>query len=141
LLKQAADIEQLIPHTADMSLLSGVLSFDDTSILCVSDQHLNDANPLKEQGVLGSWLMVEYGAQAAAVHRALLAEGGEGLAKTAYLAQLKSVSIKERHITNEILDIKAICLSNTDMAAAYQIEIYGGDKLLLGGRVTLSVQS
>ena len=69
-------IETLLPHTGRMRLIDRVVSFDDQSIVCESDSHRASDHPLAEAGVLSIVCGLEYGAQAMAIHGALLASSG-----------------------------------------------------------------
>ena len=68
-------IEALIPHSGAMVLLDSVVDHDDKSIFCMTMSHRRSDNPLLRENRLPSVASAEYGAQAAAVHGALLAAG------------------------------------------------------------------
>lgn len=68
-------IEALIPHNGAMVLLDHVVAHDERSILCTTMSHRRADNPLLREDRLPSVAGAEYGAQAAAVHGALLATG------------------------------------------------------------------
>ncbi len=70
-----AEIEALIPHGGAMVLLDRVVSHDERSILCTTLSHRRADNPLLREKRLPAVVGPEYGAQAAAVHGALLAKG------------------------------------------------------------------
>ena len=69
-----AGIEALIPHGGAMVLLDRVVSHDETRILCSTMSHRRADNPLLRDQRLPTVVGAEYGAQAAAVHGALLAD-------------------------------------------------------------------
>lgn len=66
----------LIPHSGSMCLLDTVEDWSAEWIRCASHSHIDAANPLRRRGQLAALHLVEYGAQAMAVHGALLAQGG-----------------------------------------------------------------
>ena len=66
------DIEAIIPHAGDMCLLEQVISFSNEEIICRTQSHLNADNPLKTNGRLSKMHLIEYGAQAIALHVGLL---------------------------------------------------------------------
>ena len=68
-------IEALIPHGGAMVLLDRVVAHDEKSILCSTMSHRRADNPLRRAQRLPAVVGAEYGAQAAAVHGALLAQG------------------------------------------------------------------
>jgi len=66
-------IRGLIPHAGDMCLLDAVENWTAEDIQCVTRTHLAVTNPLRRDGQLASLHLVEYAAQAMAIHGALLA--------------------------------------------------------------------
>lgn len=86
-----ADIEVLIPHAAPMCLLDRVLSFDAEAILCEADSHRRADHPLRgPEGV--HWVhALEYGAQAAAVHGALLARAEGAAPDAGFIVSVRSL--------------------------------------------------
>ena len=65
-----------VPHQGRMCLLDEVLSWDSQQLLCRTGTHRCHDHPLRAHGRLGSACAIEYAAQAAAVHGALLALSG-----------------------------------------------------------------
>ena len=72
---ERAEIEALIPHGGTMVLLDRVVAHDEKSILCRTMSHRRADNPLRRERRLPTVAGAEFGAQAAAVHGALLAKG------------------------------------------------------------------
>ena len=92
MLLDRTELSRLIPHAGTMCLLDGVLAWDTDSIRCISRNHHDPNNPLRRNGRLSAVCAFEYGAQAAAVHGGLCADGGlcaGGRFVPAYLAALK----------------------------------------------------
>lgn len=71
-----AQLAALIPHAGSMCLLDSVEEWTAEWIRCASHSHTDSANPLRRHGQLAALHLAEYGAQAMAVHGALLAGGG-----------------------------------------------------------------
>lgn len=71
-----AQLAALIPHAGSMCLLDAVDDWTAEWIRCSSQTHIDEAHPLRRRGQLTALHLVEYGAQAMAVHGALLAQGG-----------------------------------------------------------------
>ena len=72
-------VDELIPHAGSMCLLDTVERWDQDEIVCRASSHDDPDNPLSEDGRLAAVALVEYGAQAAAVHAALAGAGiGDG---------------------------------------------------------------
>lgn len=68
---EAKQLYALIPHQGPMMLLDCVESWDDTKIVCSATSHLDTNNPLRVNGRLSYIHVIEYGAQAAAIHLAI----------------------------------------------------------------------
>jgi len=87
------EIERIIPHAGLMCLNDSVLDWDEKSVLCKTQSHLKENNPLRKNNKLSSVHAIEYCAQAMAVHGGLLArEKGEQLAP-GYLAAVRNVNL------------------------------------------------
>ena len=69
--------QDLIPHEGSMVLIDQVDDWDLNKISCRSCSHLLSNNPLIVNNSLSSIHLIEYGAQAMAIHRGLLT--GESL--------------------------------------------------------------
>jgi predicted hotdog family 3-hydroxylacyl-ACP dehydratase len=69
-----SSIAARIPHAGSMCLLHSVASCTDNSIECMAISHTGSNNPLRHQGVLAPLSLIEYAAQAMAVHGSLLQE-------------------------------------------------------------------
>ena len=70
-----ADPRLLVPHGGAMRLLERIVRCDAREILCSTTTHRSPANPLRRAGRLAALHLAEYGAQAMAVHGALLDPG------------------------------------------------------------------
>jgi len=141
-----AAIAARIPHAGRMCLLDRVLHLDDKRIECAARSHRDADNPLREPGGVPVWAGIEYAAQAAAVHGAML--GGYPAPRVGLLGALRNV-----HATCEWLDridaelIVAATLLHSDPAGAvYAFEAHSRDRqaadtLLLSGQFTLVLAS
>ena len=89
-----SELCSLIPHSFDMCLLDRVDSWDDNNIVCYSSSHLLNTNPLRRGENLSSIHLLEYAAQAMAVHGGLHdREQGRQMTE-GYLAALRDVKIE-----------------------------------------------
>ena len=70
-----------------MCLLDGVLAWDEKTIHAISDGHARADNPLRGEHGLHTVHLAEYGAQAMAVHGALLARA-DGVLKFPFVCAL-----------------------------------------------------
>jgi predicted hotdog family 3-hydroxylacyl-ACP dehydratase len=84
-----ARLRALIPHAGSMCLLDSVLEWTAEQIQCETLTHCDPANPLRLHEQLAALHLTEYGAQAMAVHGALLAQGGPQAGMLGVLRDLK----------------------------------------------------
>ncbi len=71
-----AALAALIPHAGSMCLLDSVEEWSEEMIRCTSSTHRDAENPLRRDEQLSAVHLVEYAAQAMAIHGALLAGDG-----------------------------------------------------------------
>ncbi|MEZ5651640.1 MAG: hydroxymyristoyl-ACP dehydratase [Burkholderiaceae bacterium] len=133
-------IEDLIPHAGRMCLLERVLAWSDDQIHCETTSHGWSDNPLRRSGRLAGIHLIEYGAQAMAVHGALLARTrGETLAG-GYLAALRGITLRCAHIHELTGSIRvgARRLAAVDGNLMYSFDVHHGERCLAEGRVTVA---
>lgn len=92
-------ITQLIPHAGTMSLWDALLSADEQRAHCITDSHRRADNPLRREGRLSAVHLIEYGAQAMAVHGGWLARAAGSTAQPGVLAAVRDLQLQV-----EILD-------------------------------------
>lgn len=133
-----AQIAALIPHGDSMCLLDAVIAWDDHQIHCRSIDFASAANPLFEHEQLDCVLLLEYGAQAAAVHAGLL-QSQLGEARPAYIGAVKDVELLAAIADNSgALDLYAQCLLSSSQGAIYELVAQQAGNTLLRGRLILS---
>jgi predicted hotdog family 3-hydroxylacyl-ACP dehydratase len=137
-----AAIAARIPHAGRMCLLDRVLDWNEAGIRCAAMSHRDVDNPLREPAGLPVWAGIEYAAQAAAVHGALVRP--HAAPRAGLLGALRNV-----HATCQWLDridgelIIAATLLHSDSAgaiygfAAHARDQRAVDTLLLNGQFTL----
>ena len=92
-----AGIARRIPHSGTMCLLERLESWDANAIHCTTGTHANADNPLRTASGLLSPNLIEYAAQAMALHGGLLAaEGSEPSA--GFLASARNVRLAVERI-------------------------------------------
>ena len=129
----------LIPHAGSMCLLESVLEWDAKEIRCTATSHTEPANPLRSNGRLASVHLLEYGAQAMAVHGGLLAREAGTRVRPGYLAALRDVILQQDFIDS----ITAPLLVHAEMIASlagsfmYRFTITAGDEMLVNARATV----
>jgi predicted hotdog family 3-hydroxylacyl-ACP dehydratase len=131
-------IEAHIPHRGGMCLLDGVLAWDARRIVCRASSHRDPANPLRVGGTLPAACGIEYGAQAMAVHGALLAAGGAPLGP-GMLASVRGVELRAARLDDVagLLRVSAERLSGEDGHVLYQFSVAGDAGELLRGRAAV----
>lgn len=131
-------IADLIPHGPGMCMLDELVSWDRDSIECASRPYARNDNPLLYKGRLHCACLVEYCAQAAALHGALLQQGA-GRASLAYLGAVKNLEMSADTVDAgaQSLAISARCVVNNSGGSIYLIEASTPQQLLLSGRIVL----
>jgi len=130
---------ELIPHTGDMCLLDTVKSWDEKSIICMSHTHRNADNPLRNKDGLSMLSLLEYGAQAMAVHGCLLAEKEGVTMEEGYLASLRDIQVAEGWLSDieDELEINAERFFFDAGNMIYIMTIRACGEMLAGGRATV----
>jgi len=88
-----AGIAALIPHRGPMCLLERMTAWDATRIECAAVNHRDRRHPLRSRGGLLASAAIEYGAQAMALHGALVAETAGERARPGFLASARDVRL------------------------------------------------
>jgi predicted hotdog family 3-hydroxylacyl-ACP dehydratase len=127
----------LVPHAGAMCLLDEVASWDDRRIRCRSASHRLAAHPLRRDGCLSSIHLLEYAAQAVAVHGALV--GGTSAATTKLLAAARDF---ELHVTS-LDEVSADLLIDAERmitlgeAVLYSFQVSTAGDVLAAGRLSV----
>ena len=134
------DWAHLIPHHGAMSLLDAVVAWDDTRIHAVSESHALADHPLRSERGLHAVHLAEYGAQAMAVHGALLARSrGVEHARPGRLVSLRDVARDAEYEDPSLgrLDVHAESLYADDTGAQYAFRVEQGGRVLVSGRAAV----
>jgi predicted hotdog family 3-hydroxylacyl-ACP dehydratase len=132
------EIERLLPQKEAMCLVDSVLERTPDGIVCTADASRDD-HPLREQQGVSVVHAIEYGAQAAALHRML--SGIEASVSGGLLLQVKNARFHSRWLDRlpQPLRITASCLVASSEAASYRFEVRAGDTLAASGDLTLKL--
>jgi predicted hotdog family 3-hydroxylacyl-ACP dehydratase len=134
------DWASLIPHAGTMCLLDAVQAWDANTIHAISAGHVRIDHPLRGEQGLHAVHLAEYGAQAMAVHGALLARarGIEGV-RSGRLVSLRDVRLFEEYVDrlDGHLDVHAECLYADDGGAQYAFHVEHRGRLLASGRAAV----
>jgi predicted hotdog family 3-hydroxylacyl-ACP dehydratase len=122
-------IERHIPQQGSMCLLDEVLSWDRQHVLCRSRGHRSGDHPLRGHDRLGSACAIEYAAQAAAVHGALMAAAAATSATSAtrfgMLASARAVELAVARLDEAMGDllVRVNYLHGDAASALYEFSI------------------
>src|SRR2546423_4419564 len=139
---EKAEIRTLIPHAGTMCLLDNVIDWDDESIVCITNTHRDEANPLRRDGRLSAINALEYGAQAAAIHGGLRARAAGTTAPACYLAALRNAHVHVDRLDDlaSPLEVRAKRLFGDSGNTIYQCAISASGTPVAEGRVTIMVR-
>jgi predicted hotdog family 3-hydroxylacyl-ACP dehydratase len=126
-----------LPHQGAMSLLDEILEWDATTVRALARSHRAADNPLRRAGELPIACGVEYGAQAAAAHGALMARQAFG---AGFLAAARSVVFHARRLDDVPgdLDVFAERIGGSDAGVMYRFEVTSAGRPLVEGRLTVA---
>lgn len=126
----------LIPHAGDMALVDTVVRWDANTLHALGERHAADNHPLRSAAGLHAVHLAEYGAQAAAVHSALL---GDGRLHTGRLVSLRDLqlSIEYVDLARGRLDVYAERLLADEHGAHYAFTVAQQGQPLASGRAAV----
>jgi len=129
----------LVPHAGSMCLLDEVVSWNEARVLCRSASHRRPDHPLRRDGFLPAIHLLEYAAQATAVHGGLVAGAGVSPAPAKYLAAAREFDL---HVTSlddiqADLHIDAERLLTMGDSTLYRFHVSADGRELATGRLTI----
>lgn len=113
-------IARLVPHAGRMCLLDAVLDWQPAAIRCVAVNHRDREHPLRTHSGLLAGAAIEYAAQAAALHGALVAVPGSR--NGGMLASARGVQCRRWRLDDLPGDL---VVEATQLAADAQQLLYG----------------
>lgn len=139
-------IRRLIPHAGAMCLLDGVTHWDAQNIHCHSRSHRSPDHPLRQGQRLSSVHLIEYAAQAAALHHGLVrqraaAAGDDEPAGSLVALRDVDLVVETLDPITEPLQIHATSELNAPSGLIYRFTVRGGEKELASGRITIVLQN
>jgi len=134
------DWAHLIPHAGAMCLLDAVQAWDEQTVHATSEGHTHPDHPLRGPHGLHAVHLAEYGAQAMAVHGALLARSrGNCAVRAGMLVSLREVQLFAEFVDqmDGRLDVHAECLYAGEGGAQYAFRVEHRGRRLASGRAAV----
>ena len=128
-----------LPHAGTMNLLDAVVAWDDARLTAVATSHTSEANPLRRDGELPIACAIEYAAQAAAAHGALMQArpSGAGMLVAARAVEFHASRLDD---ARPELRVEVEALGGGDSGVVYRFEVNAGTSTLATGRITVAFQ-
>lgn len=129
------DFIDLIPHSGNMCLIDQVSEWNEEFIHCCTFSHLAADNPLKDANGFSTIMLLEYGAQAMAIHGGILS----GQKKPGFLAVIRDAILHSEninHIKKHLL-INANAIGLSTAGAMYSFQISANNETLLEASATV----
>lgn len=136
-------IAEYLPHAGRMCLLDEASAWDTQHIRCRSALPASEHHPLALRGRIGTAQLLEYAAQAAALHSALLArDEGAPPARGGVVAGVRDFVLLKPSLpdTHPVLDIEAECLARGAGGLIYRFRILADGDEACSGRLTIAAQ-
>lgn len=131
------DISELLPHAGNARLLERVLRFNEEQILVSTATHRSPDNPLLHAGRLASVHLIEYGAQAMALHGALRTLAAGSSPQSALLVSVRDFRCSLDYIDDldGDLEVGARELLSNLASWQYTFEVSHAGIIIASGRV------
>jgi len=125
-----------------MRLIGGVESWDEVTIRCCAQSHLDPANPLRYHGRLDSIAGLEYAAQAMGIHVGLLAGAHSRGPSIGFVGGLRDVAFGMECLDDcrSALMIEASQLFADDRSFLYRFIISSEGQLIVSGRASIFLE-
>lgn len=139
-LMNRAEIAEKIPHDGAMVLLDEVTAWDEDEIRCKTAAHLREDNPFYRDGRLGASALVEFAAQAMALHMALLS-GAKGPPPKGHLVSIKKLRLNKETVHDIEGELTILCRVTIrgDRTSIYAFRAMSNDEVLVEGEVLVAL--
>ena len=126
-----------LPHQGAMNLLESVVGWDEAAITARATNHREGGHPLRRDGMLPATAGIEYGAQAAAAHGALVTGRRSG---PGFLVSVRGIVLHVRRLDDvtDDLDVVAERLGGDDAGVLYRFDVASSGRVLVEGRVAVA---
>jgi predicted hotdog family 3-hydroxylacyl-ACP dehydratase len=126
-----------LPHQGAMSLLDAVTSWDASGLAAIATSHRDASNPLRRGEELPIACAIEYAAQAAAAHGALVDSrpSAEGM-----LVAVRGVEFHTSRLDDleASLEVAVAALGASEAGVVYRFDVSAAGRPLANGRLTVA---
>ena len=126
-----------LPHQGSMNLLDEIVDWSEAGLRAVASGHRSAAHPLRRGGELPVACAIEYAAQAAAAHGALIASAPSG---PGMLVAVRGVEFHATRLDDAagLLDIAVEPLGGGESGVIYRFDVSSAGRPLASGRLTVA---
>ncbi|MDH5540889.1 MAG: hydroxymyristoyl-ACP dehydratase, partial [Rhizobacter sp.] len=134
------EIDALIPHSGDMCLLDRLDGWDARHVVCSASNHRDPGHPLRTPSGLLATCLIEYAAQAMALHGALSAQADGRTIRPGYLASVRGVQLHCLRLDDlpaaepDELRIETVRQAGDDRQILYTFTVHHAGRPLADGR-------
>lgn len=136
-------IAELIPHSGSMCLLSRLEHWDAQHVACCADNHRDAHHPLRTRSGLLSSALIEYAAQAMALHGALVGRAADQEVRPGYLASVRGTQLHVLTLSDlpaaqpDELLIEATRQAGDERQILYAFAVHHAGRMLAEGRAAV----
>jgi predicted hotdog family 3-hydroxylacyl-ACP dehydratase len=136
-------IARLVPHSGAMCLLSRLEEWDVQHIVCGAHNHRDAHHPLRTRGGLLSCTLIEYAAQAMALHGALIGRAAGQHIRAGYLASVRGTQLHVLTLHDlpaaqpDELRIEATRQAGDERQILYAFAVHHAGRVLADGRAAV----
>jgi predicted hotdog family 3-hydroxylacyl-ACP dehydratase len=137
-----SQLRALLPHTGEMCLLDSVEEWSPERIRCTALSHCSPSNPLRHRDRLAALHIVEYAAQAIAIHGGLVKNSTLGEAPMpGMMAALRNVAFHVSRLDTftEPLSITATRQLSQPGGVVYDFAASAGEQPIGEGRIVIAL--
>jgi predicted hotdog family 3-hydroxylacyl-ACP dehydratase len=131
-------IEPLLPHVGAMRMIAAVARWSEEDIECIAHSHRDPANPLRIDDCLPAACGLEYGAQAMAIHGALVS-GRDAKPRVGLLVAAHDLIWRVARLDTVagVLTVRARRLLGSAHQVAYEFDVLAAERSLVSGRASV----
>ena len=133
------DMRDLVPHAGSMCLLEGLVGWNAEGATLVTRSHASPANPLRRSGRISALCLCEYGAQAMAVHGALIARASGREPAPGLLVSLRDVEFFATSVESLPDELRVVVsrLADSSGGLQYRFQVTHAGRQLARGRAAV----